>query len=37
MIKYIPENYVSIHNYISRCDYVFNQPFNEINYENNKL
>lgn len=33
----IPEDYICILNYISRCDYIFNQGFSEIEYENNKL
>jgi hypothetical protein len=33
----IPDNFISIANYISRCDYIFTQPFVEIPYENNKL
>lgn len=33
----IPNNIITIGQYISRCDYIFNQKFKEINYENNKL
>lgn len=33
----IPDNISNITNYISRCDYIFTQPFVEIPYENNRL
>lgn len=33
----IPKNYIAIGNYISRCDYIFNQRFFDYEYENNKL
>lgn len=35
--KYIPDSFLNISQYVSRCDYIFTQPFNEIPYENNKL
>ena len=33
----IPDNFINNTNYISRCDFIFSQPFHEIPYENNKL
>ena len=33
----IPDNFINISHYVSRCDYIFTQPFVEIPYENNRL
>jgi hypothetical protein len=33
----IPDNFINISHYISRCDFIFAQPFVEIPYENNRL
>ena len=33
----IPDNFINITRYTSRCDYIFTQPFVEIPYENNRL
>lgn len=33
----IPNNILTISNYVARCDYIFTQTFSEIKYENNRL
>ena len=36
-IMNIPNNFICTLRYVSRCDFVFNQAFYEIPYENNRL
>lgn len=33
----IPNNFINATNYASRCNFIFNQQFKELEYENNKL
>lgn len=37
MNKIIPTKFISISRYLSKCDYIFNQKFKEVDYENNRL